>query len=141
MIQLTYRAIPVEEIQRKFFHPCCGALVTFLGVVRNHHRGKAVSYLFYEAYELFAKKRLTQLRQDMLDSFAIEDMAIVHRLGRVEIGEVSLLVVVSAPHRKAALEVVDGVIDEIKRSVPIWKKEFYEDGTAQWSECEHLSGG
>ncbi|RME77116.1 MAG: molybdenum cofactor biosynthesis protein MoaE, partial [Planctomycetota bacterium] len=105
----------------------------------NHHEGKAVEKLFYEGYEEMAYKKLQEIRQKALRNFEIKDLAIVHRLGEVPILEASLLVVVASPHRLPALRAVEFVIDEIKKDVPIWKKEYFSDEAPQWVEPENKS--
>lgn len=134
MIRLTHSPIQWEEILAKLRSPRCGAVVTFFGTSRNHHEGRAVRTLFYEAYEEMAKKKLEAIYRECLNQFEIENLAIVHRLGEVPIGEISLFVAASAPHRQAAFEAVMHTIDRIKEDVPIWKKEFFTSGESQWVE-------
>lgn len=112
-----------------------GAAVTFEGVVRNQTRGRRTLYLNYEAYEDMALQQLEQLAADALGKFQIRDLAIVHRLGRLEVGETSVLIVVVSAHRSAAFDACRWVIDTLKRTVPIWKKEYFEDG-AVWADGE-----
>jgi molybdopterin synthase catalytic subunit len=116
-----------------------GAAVTFEGVVRNHTRGRRTLYLEYEAYEDMALQQLEQLAADALAKFQIRDLAIIHRLGRLEIGETSVLIVVVCAHRSAAFEACRWIIDTLKRTVPIWKKEYFEDG-AMWADGEPFPG-
>ncbi|MBI1745832.1 MAG: molybdenum cofactor biosynthesis protein MoaE [Acidobacteria bacterium] len=131
-------ALVNERIDREAL-VCClrqdsdGAIVTFDGVTRNHSRGKAVLYLVYEAYESMALKQMYELRDQARQRWPITDMALIHRLGRLEIGESSVFVAVTSPHRRAAFEACQFGIDTLKRDVPIWKKEFYADGEA-WIE-------
>lgn len=112
-----------------------GAAVAFEGVVRNHTRGRRVLYLDYEAYEEMALKQLEELAERALAQFQVRDVALVHRLGRLEIGETSVLIVVASAHRAAAFEACRWLIDTLKRTVPIWKKEYFEDG-AVWADGE-----
>ena len=112
-----------------------GAVVTFEGVVRNQTRGRRTLYLNYEAYEDMALQQLEQLAADALRKFQIRDLAIIHRLGRLEIGETSVLIVVVSAHRVAAFDACRWLIDTLKRTVPIWKKEYFEDG-AVWADGE-----
>jgi molybdopterin synthase catalytic subunit len=112
-----------------------GAAVVFEGVVRNQTRGRAAIYLDYEAYEEMALDQLESLAHQALKEFAIRDVAIVHRLGRLEVGEISVLIVVASAHRAAAFDACRWVIDTLKRTVPIWKKEYFEDG-AVWADGE-----
>src|SRR5437867_498106 len=116
-----------------------GAVVVFEGVVRNHSRGRRTLYLDYEAYEAMALKQMEELAEQALVEFQIRDVAIVHRLGRLEIGETSVLIVVASAHRAAAFEAGRWLIDTLKRTVPIWKKEYFEDG-AVWADGEPFPG-
>jgi molybdopterin synthase catalytic subunit len=112
-----------------------GAAVVFEGVVRNHSRGRRTLFLEYEAYEEMAGKQMESLAEQALAQFQVRDVAIVHRLGRLEIGETSVLIVVASAHRAAAFEACRWLIDTLKRTVPIWKKEHFEDG-AVWADGE-----
>lgn len=112
-----------------------GASVVFEGVVRNHTRGRKTLYLNYEAYEEMAAQQLESLAERALKQYQIRDVAIVHRLGRLEIGETSVLIVVASAHRGPAFDACRWLIDTLKRTVPIWKKEFFEDG-AVWADGE-----
>lgn len=112
-----------------------GAAVVFEGVVRNQTRGRRTLYLDYEAYEDMALQQLELLASEALQKFQIRDLAIVHRLGRLEIGEASVLIVVASAHRAAAFDACRWIIDTLKRTVPIWKKEYFEDG-AVWGDGE-----
>jgi molybdopterin synthase catalytic subunit len=112
-----------------------GAAVVFEGVVRNQTRGRRALYLDYEAYEEMALEQLDSLAQRALKEFAVRDVTIVHRLGRLEIGETSVLIVVASAHRAAAFDACRWLIDTLKRTVPIWKKEYFEDG-AVWADGE-----
>ncbi len=110
-----------------------GACVVFEGVVRNHSRGRRTLFLEYEAYEAMALKELDSLSGEALRQFQIRDAVVVHRLGRLEIGETSVLIVVTAAHRAAAFDACRWLIDTLKKTVPIWKKEHFEDG-AVWAD-------
>ncbi len=112
-----------------------GAAVVFEGVVRNQTRGRETLYLDYEAYEEMALEQMESLAHDAMQRFQIRDVAIVHRLGRLEIGETSVLIVVASAHRAAAFDACRWLIDTLKRTVPIWKKEYFEDG-AVWADGE-----
>ncbi len=112
-----------------------GAVLAFEGVVRNQTRGRKTMYLVYEAYEEMALAQLEKLAAEALEKFQARDVAIVHRLGRMEIGETSVLIAVASSHRAAAFEACRWLIDTLKRTVPIWKKEFFEDG-AVWADGE-----
>lgn len=112
-----------------------GALVIFDGIVRNNTRGRETMYLVYEAYEEMAVEQMRGLAQEALGRFVVRDVAIVHRLGKLEIGESSVLIVVASAHRGAAFEACRWVIDTLKKTVPIWKKEHFVDG-AVWADGE-----
>ncbi len=112
-----------------------GAAVVFEGIVRNQTRGRKTLYLDYEAYEAMALQQMEALAAQALKQFEIRDVAIVHRLGRLEIGETSVLIAVASAHRTAAFDACRWLIDTLKRTVPIWKKEYFEDG-AVWADGE-----
>ena len=112
-----------------------GAAVVFEGVVRNQTRGRRTLYLDYEAYEDMALLQLESLANEALQKFQIRDVAIVHRLGRLGIGETSVLIVVASAHRGPAFDACRWIIDTLKKTVPIWKKEYFEDGVV-WADGE-----
>jgi molybdopterin synthase catalytic subunit len=112
-----------------------GAIVTFDGCVRNQSHGRRTLYLEYEAYESMALSKMGEIAAEVHTRFEIDRVAIAHRLGRLEIGESSVFIAISAPHRAAAFEACRFAIDTLKRSVPIWKKEYFEDG-AVWADGE-----
>jgi MoaE-MoaD fusion protein len=112
-----------------------GAAVVFEGVVRNQTRGRKTLYLDYEAYEEMARQQMESLAEQALKQFQIRDVSLVHRLGRLEIGAASVLIVVASSHRAAAFDACRWLIDTLKRTVPIWKKEHFEDG-AVWADGE-----
>lgn len=110
-----------------------GAVSVFLGTVRNENGGRAVLFLEYEAYAPMAEREMARIAAEAVDRFQVTDVAIVHRVGRVEIGEASVAIAVAAPHRAAAMDACRFVIDTLKSSVPIWKREHFVDGAA-WIE-------
>jgi molybdopterin synthase catalytic subunit len=112
-----------------------GAVAVFLGIVRNNNLGRRVLRLEYDAYPQMAEKKLRQVAEEAMSRWPITDIAIAHRTGRLEIGETSLLVVVSSPHRDEAFEACQQAVNRIKEIVPIWKKEVWEGGEA-WIEGE-----
>jgi molybdopterin converting factor subunit 1 len=112
-----------------------GAALVFEGVVRNQSRGRKTRYLEYEAYEDMALQQMASLAAQALTQFQIRDVAIVHRLGHLEIGETSVLIAVASAHRAAGFDACRWLIDSLKRTVPIWKKEYFEDG-AVWGDGE-----
>jgi MoaE-MoaD fusion protein len=128
-------AIDAQSVLAKIKRGDDGAVVMFEGVVRNQTRGRKTLYLEYEAYEEMALQQMEALAEQALRQFAIRDVALVHRLGRLEISETSVLIIVASPHRAAAFEACRWLIDTLKRTVPIWKKEFFEDG-AVWADGE-----
>ena len=115
--------------------PGDGAVVTFDGCVRKQSHGRHTLYLDYEAYESMALTEIRKIAAEIHEKFAIHRVAIAHRLGRLQIGETSVFIAVSAPHRPAAFESCRFAIDTLKRTVPIWKKEYFEDG-AVWADGE-----
>lgn len=112
-----------------------GAIVTFDGFVRNESHGRRTLYLEYEAYAAMALAKMREIGTRLHNNYAIHRVAILHRLGRLEIGETSVFIAVSAPHRAAAFDACRFAIDTLKRTVPIWKKEYFEDG-AVWADGE-----
>ncbi|MFL6210016.1 MAG: molybdopterin converting factor subunit 1 [Pyrinomonadaceae bacterium] len=133
--ELTTEPIDVGAIARRVVPARSGATVTLDGYVREWTKGRRTLYLVYEAYAPMALKELRRLGQQVHEQFDIAHIGIVHRTGRLEIGETSVVISVSAPHRRAAFAACEWAIKELKRTVPIWKKEFYEDGEV-WVEGE-----
>ena len=131
MSRLTTR--PIDSSALLAAGAADGAVCLFLGVVRDHNAGRAVRFLEYEAYEEMAERLLADLEEDARRRFPVTSVRVVHRLGRMEIGEASVAVAVASPHRAEAFEACRHVIDVLKKTVPIWKKEFYADG-AVWLE-------
>jgi MoaE-MoaD fusion protein len=132
---LVRAAIPAAEIADSLKAGEDGAVVVFEGIVRNNSRGRRTVYLDYEAYESMAINEMQHLCDAALEQFKIRDVRLVHRLGRMEIGETSVLVAVASAHRPAAFEACRWLIDTLKKTVPIWKKEYFEDG-AVWADGE-----
>src|SRR5882724_1583331 len=133
--ELTTAAIDVGAVARRVVPPECGATVTLDGYAREWTAGRRTRYLVYEAYELMALAEMRRLGCEAHKRFAIAHIGIVHRTGRLEIGETSVVIAVSAPHRHAAFEACEWAIKELKRTVPIWKKEVFDDGEV-WVEGE-----
>jgi len=127
--------INTEKALKKIKRGEDGAVAVFEGIVRNQTRGRRTLYLDYEAYEAMALAQLESLAGEAFGRFGIREVAIVHRLGRLEIGETSVLIVVASAHRAAAFDACRWLIDTLKRTVPIWKKEYFEDG-AVWADGE-----
>jgi molybdopterin synthase catalytic subunit len=134
-IALTREAIDAHSLVEQSKRPEDGAVLVFDGVVRNHSRGRETLYLEYEGYEEMAMRQMRELAEQALSKFSIRHVTIVHRLGRMEIGESSVLIVVASAHRAAAYEASRWLIDTLKRVVPIWKKEVFVDG-AVWAPGE-----
>ncbi|MBI2965706.1 MAG: molybdopterin converting factor subunit 1 [Chloroflexi bacterium] len=117
-----------------------GAVVTFEGVTRNHNEGRKVLYLEYEAYRPMADRKIRELIAEMKQRWAVDRVAVGHRIGRVDIGETSLVVAVSAAHRRPAFEAALYFVDRLKEVVPIWKKEYFEGGEAWIGDVGHPQG-
>jgi len=133
--ELTDKPISIESVSRRVVPPECGATVTLDGYVRKFTKGRETLHLFYEAYEPMALKEMQKLIEQAKRDFEISNVGIVHRVGKLEIGETSVVISVAAPHRKAAFAACEWLIGELKLTVPIWKKEVYADGEA-WVEGE-----
>jgi molybdopterin synthase catalytic subunit len=131
MVRLTREAIDLAALTATT--AADGALCLFVGVVRNENGGRPVRHLEYEAYEEMALPLMRQIASEAAARWPVTDLRVVHRLGRLEIGEPSVAVAVASPHRAEAFAACRYVIDAVKAQVPIWKKEFYEDGAA-WLE-------
>jgi molybdopterin synthase catalytic subunit len=144
--RLVDEAITTDPILAAIKRPEDGAVVVFDGIVRNNSRGRRTLYLDYTAYEHMALRQMEQLARRALADFAIRDVRLVHRLGRLQIGETSVYIAVTAAHRAAAFDACRWLIDTLKKTVPIWKKEYFEDG-AVWADGEpfppeiRLAGG
>ena len=136
--ELTTEPIDVGAVARRVVLPECGATVTLDGYAREWTNGRRTLHLVYEAYAPMALRELERLGREAHKRFEIAHIGIVHRTGRLEIGETSVVIAVSAPHRRAAFEACEWAIRELKRTVPIWKKEFFEDGEV-WVEGEGVS--
>jgi molybdopterin synthase catalytic subunit len=136
--ELTTEPLNVGEIARRIVPATCGAIVTLDGFVRQWTKGKETLYLEYEAYQPMALKELEKIIILAKEKFEIENVGIVHRLGRMEIGETSVVISVASPHRRAAFEACEWLIKELKRTVPIWKKEFYVGGEV-WIQGENVT--
>ena len=128
MIDLTDQPLDGEALAKLVMRPSDGGLVVFSGVVRNNSEDRAVRYLEYEAYREMALPKLEQVQRETLDRWPMASVAMAHRLGRMEIGETSVIVAASAPHRAEAFEAGRYAIDRLKEIVPIWKKEFFAEG-------------
>jgi len=132
---------PIDVIfyERKFTNPHCGAVVCFAGKVRDHHQGQSVKKLLYEAHIPMTQKIFEKISTEALMKWDLKTVGLVHRLGILEIGEVAVWVGVESSHRKEAFEGASWIMDQIKKEAPIWKKEFFTDGSCQWGGCECVS--
>jgi molybdopterin synthase catalytic subunit len=135
LILLVHETIDAGTLLQHVRTGANGAIVTFDGCVRNQSHGRRTLYLDYEAYESMALAKMGEIAAEVRAKFPIDRIAIAHRLGRLEIAETSVFIAVSAPHRAAAFDACRCAIDTLKRSVPIWKKEYFEDG-AVWADGE-----
>jgi molybdopterin synthase catalytic subunit len=136
--ELTTDPISIETVARRVVPTECGATVTLDGYVRQFTKGRETLHLVYEAYEPMAVKEMQKLIEQAKRDFEISNVGIVHRLGKLEIGDTSVVISVAAPHRKAAFAACEWLIRELKRVVPIWKKEVYADGE-EWIEGESVT--
>src|SRR5437660_3698468 len=132
MIQLTRELIDYHALTESVRRPGCGGVVAFLGTVRDLTGDRVTVALDYEAYPGMAERKLAEIEQETRARWPVGEMALVHRLGRLEVGEVSVAVAVSCPHRAEAFEACRYAIDRLKLIVPIWKKENWGDGTSEW---------
>ena len=139
-VRIVREPIRTQSVLEKLKLPEDGAAVIFEGVVRNHTRGRRTLYLDYEGYESMALKQMEALAENARSRFAVRAVALVHRLGRLEIGETSVLIVVASAHRSPAFEACRWIIDTLKKTVPIWKKEYFDDG-AVWADGEPFPEG
>jgi molybdopterin converting factor subunit 1 len=133
--RITREAIRTEALADELKASEDGAVVVFEGIVRNHSHGRKTLYLEYEAYEPMALGKMKEIARMVKEKFAVDRVGMIHRVGRLEIGETSVAIIVTSAHRRAAFEACHFAIDRLKQIVPIWKKEFFEDG-AVWAEGE-----
>ncbi len=133
--QLVRESIDTAELAQHVRAPEDGAVVTFDGFVRNQSHSRSTLYLDYEAYESMALAKMREIGAQLHEKYRIHCVVMVHRLGRLQIGDTSVFIAVSAPHRAAAFDACRFAIDTLKRIVPIWKKEYFEDG-AVWADGE-----
>lgn len=137
MIELTKNTIAVDKVREAVADPSCGAVVLFEGQVRNHHNGQSVLALEYEVYPKMVLTVIESICEKAKEKWPLGKVAVVHRYGRLEIGEVAVVVAVSSAHRQEAFEAASYVMEQIKHEAPIWKKEFYQDQTSDWVFCSH----
>ena len=135
----SHEDVSGEEVRRLVSDKTSGAYVAFEGWVRNHNDGRRVLHLEYEAHERLGVKEGERIIHEAEKQFGIGTVYCVHRLGKLEISDIAVIVGVSAPHRGEAFEACRYIIDEVKHRVPIWKKEYYADGNSGWVNCERCS--
>ena len=133
LIQLTREPLKRDELVAAVSHPSVGGIVVFEGVVRDNARGKQVRYLEYDVYEEMAEQQIRAIVTEAQQRWGVKRVAVAHRFGRLEIGEVSVIIVVASPHRGEAFDACRYIIDTLKSTVPIWKKEVATNGE-EWVE-------
>jgi molybdopterin synthase catalytic subunit len=134
---ITTRAIVPEAFFLMKADPASGALSTFFGIVRNHHQGRAVKSLYYECYVSMANRSILRIRTDLMARYGLANLYVLHRIGHLEVGETALAVAALSAHRAEAFAACEETVERIKRETPIWKKEFFSDGSEEWVRCGH----
>lgn len=134
-VEILDDVLPTSEVMEEIKAGSDGAVCAFDGIVRNNTRGRQTLYLDYEAYREMALEQMRGLATEAVERFGVRDIALLHRLGRLQVGETSVLIVVASAHRGAAFEACRWLIDTLKKQVPIWKKETFVDG-AVWADGE-----
>jgi molybdopterin synthase catalytic subunit len=140
MVRLTREPIDYLALTESVRSPHCGAVVLFLGTVRDLTGEQVTVFLDYEAYALMAEKKLAEIEAEIKGKWPVDKLAMIHRLGRLAVGEVSVAIAVSCPHRAEAFEACEYAIDTIKQLVPIWKKENAPDGAGEWVHQSAMPG-
>lgn len=136
-VAITENAIDACALLASVADPACGAGALFAGVVRNHHHGRQVDYLIYEAYQPMAERLLTDIAAQAVARFGLHRVAISHRVGTLQIGDTAVVIAAASVHREAGFLSLPWIMDCIKRDVPIFKHEFYADGASEWVRCQH----
>lgn len=139
--RIVHHPIRVDAVLDEVGRDRDGAVLLFLGTVRDHNEGRPVRGMRYEAYEAMARETLEEILREVAERTGVETLAAVHRVGELDIGEVSVAVAVSSPHRGEAYEASRAVMEEIKQRLPVWKKEFYADGDEDWVAGRDPRGG
>ncbi len=137
MIDIVQSPIELNSVVQSVLTPESGAVDVFIGTTRNHSNRKEVLKLEYEAYEPMALKKMEEISEETRERWDIHNVAIVHRIGEVAIGEASVVIAVSSSHREEAFTACRYIIDRLKERVPIWKREYFADGTVGWSQITH----
>lgn len=132
MFKITDKIITGAEVQQAVVAPDAGAVVLFLGTVRNNTDGRPVHHLEYEAYPPMAEKKMAEIAQEISEKWGIHRVAMIHRVGKLQVGEVSVAVAVASPHRKDGFKACQYAMNRLKQIVPIWKREVWVDGEAEW---------
>lgn len=132
MFKITTEAITGAEVREAVEAPDAGAVVLFFGTVRNNTDSRAVTCLEYEAYPPMAEKKMAEIAEEISQKWGIHRVAMIHRTGRLEIGEVSVAVAVASPHRRDGFAACEYAMNRLKQIVPIWKREVWADGEAEW---------
>lgn len=135
-IDLVAAPIDIRRLEEGLYQSESGGLVTFNGTVRNHHKGKKVEYLFYEAYESMVLEVIESIAKSVVTEYPVNRVSIVHRFGKVDVLESAVWIGVSSDHRAEAFAACRALIDRIKNEAPIWKHEFYSNGQSAWVGCE-----
>ena len=135
MFKLTDTPIDPRSLIDSVRAPDAGGLATFEGWVRNHHQGRDVASLEYESFPALAEKEGNRILADICEEYDIVHARCMHRTGHLDIGDIAIAIAVSSAHRDAAFDACRAIIDSIKSTVPIWKKEHYTDGTSIWVKC------
>jgi molybdopterin synthase catalytic subunit len=131
-IEITASPLDSHAVEARVAHPGCGALISFVGLVRDHHAGRRVTALDYQAYPAMCARIAARIGQEILERWPGARVAMAHRVGSLAIGEASIVIAVAAPHRVEAYEASRYCIDRIKAILPVWKREHYADGEPQW---------
>lgn len=139
IFEITREPIDIQDLRARLLEGDSGAVVVFDGVARNNTKGRATLHLEYEGYEPMALRTMEQIGREVHERWPINRVSIIHRLGRIDITESSVVIVITSAHRKIAFEACHYAIDRLKKIVPIWKKEYFEDG-AVWVENEQAEG-
>ncbi len=139
MFSISEQPIDLNSLRETTRDPAAGGYASFEGWVRNHHEGKDVTALEYEAFAPLAIKEGNRIIAEATERFAVHHCAAIHRVGHLSIGDIAIAISVSASHRDAAFDACRYIIDEVKSRVPIWKKEWYPDGSHTWVKCHHCA--
>jgi molybdopterin synthase catalytic subunit len=140
-VAIVDQAIDVSALLAEIADPACGAVTLFLGTVRDVNEGRAVSGIEYSAYEAMALKEMERIANEVRARFGVQHFIAVHRIGELALGEASVAIVAAHAHRQPALDANRYAIEELKKRVPVWKREHYVDGTREWIDPTRTSEG